>query len=1005
MHASLGMGAIDELRVASRVTKQSLLRFLRNISLLGLCFAASANALAASNVVQYTYDTAGNITNIQRQSDAGFAITSFTPTSGPIGTAVTIYGAGFDPTPANNVVKFNGIVATVTASASGSISTAIPSGATTGPISVTVGTSTATSSQPFTVTVPGAPTISSFSPTIGAVTTTVTVNGSNFDTAAGATTVKINGVTATTTVSDPSTLTFTVPASAASGALTVITSVGTGTASTDFIVPPAGINASDITSSIRIAPGAPNASISVPAGSKNGIVLFDLQPSVYYSIQLGAIALSPTSATAAYKLIKPDNTVLQSGSIGGSNSPSIHLPLFAAGGTYSLVLSPGTATLNANVRVEVNPIVTIDGPSAASTLDFANQSARFVFDATAIQRLGLGLVGVAFTPTVPYLGAMQVFRSDGTLVTLPQVMDCWTAGSGNPEGNCDGELIVPATGRYTAIFTPPTGTYATFAFQLSSAVTGTLTADVSQPVTLARVGQDAYYTFTANAGDSLGIDLSNFAMQPRPQRVSVTVYKPDGTSLGSYSATPPNTVYLELGTVATTGTYSVSVDPDVGAYGTFNLNLKQGPLLQTTDPPTPFAPPGITENARFRFAATAGQNLTLGFPTVTASGAWYVSVFRPTGSSVVSGYVCTSGVSHCRVVLANLPQTGTYGVEVQPPAGLTISGSVNLSADLVGTLSASSPVELSATRAGQVARYTFSGTVGDSTSIKTFGLTMSPNDRYNTVNLQVNSPTGTNLGSVGVSSTSGIINFGSLPSTGTYTVILDPTYGSSWAGSLELDPGIPISVDGPVVSPTSSAGEPLRYTFSATAGQEIDFGMTGLAYDQANTTSTGVSIVGPTGNGVISGSCFTSFTGCDMVRASAPATGTYSLLVSPPATAAITGGVFALSTPLAGSFVINDPSETVAITRPGQIAHYTFSGTAAQLLHLGWSSTSVSGGQTVAVSVLNPDGSSLMTGMNLFNGVADGYDLPSLPTSGIYTVVFDPRSAASMSASVSLTTR
>lgn len=78
-------------------------------------------------------------------------ITSFTPSSGLIGTTVTITGTNFDPIPANNTVRFNGTLATVTASTTTSITTTVPTGASTGPITVTVLSNTATSSTNFIV--------------------------------------------------------------------------------------------------------------------------------------------------------------------------------------------------------------------------------------------------------------------------------------------------------------------------------------------------------------------------------------------------------------------------------------------------------------------------------------------------------------------------------------------------------------------------------------------------------------------------------------------------------------------------------------------------------------------------------------------------------------------------------------------------------------------------------------------------------------------------------------
>ena len=73
-------------------------------------------------------------------------ITSFAPTSGAIGSSVTITGTNF-----STVVKFNGISAVVSAFTSTSITTTVPVGATTGTISVTLGCNTATSSSVFTV--------------------------------------------------------------------------------------------------------------------------------------------------------------------------------------------------------------------------------------------------------------------------------------------------------------------------------------------------------------------------------------------------------------------------------------------------------------------------------------------------------------------------------------------------------------------------------------------------------------------------------------------------------------------------------------------------------------------------------------------------------------------------------------------------------------------------------------------------------------------------------------
>ena len=80
-------------------------------------------------------------------------ITSFSPTHALVGAPVTITGTNFSTVPANNSVKFNGTTAAVTSSTATQIVTTVPTGASTGPITVTVGSSTATSSTNFTVSV------------------------------------------------------------------------------------------------------------------------------------------------------------------------------------------------------------------------------------------------------------------------------------------------------------------------------------------------------------------------------------------------------------------------------------------------------------------------------------------------------------------------------------------------------------------------------------------------------------------------------------------------------------------------------------------------------------------------------------------------------------------------------------------------------------------------------------------------------------------------------------
>jgi arabinogalactan endo-1,4-beta-galactosidase len=79
------------------------------------------------------------------------SIISFTPTAGAVGTLVTITGNNFGSSLASNEVRFNGTTAIVTAYTNTTLTATVPVGATSGPISLTVGDNTVTSSSNFTV--------------------------------------------------------------------------------------------------------------------------------------------------------------------------------------------------------------------------------------------------------------------------------------------------------------------------------------------------------------------------------------------------------------------------------------------------------------------------------------------------------------------------------------------------------------------------------------------------------------------------------------------------------------------------------------------------------------------------------------------------------------------------------------------------------------------------------------------------------------------------------------
>jgi len=189
----------------------------------------------------YNYDAVGNLLSIDRLTPPGSGIGIYlvNPITGPVTQICRLQGYGFDPVASNNVVKFNGLTATVSSATSYTLTVIVPAGATTGTVTVTNANGTANS--PLSFTVVGSATITGLNPTAFTQGTTIpaTIQGTNVANATAVTFTQpglvatmVNGVTSTAlpiTLSvastvPPGTYTFSVTTSegtTASGAITV----------------------------------------------------------------------------------------------------------------------------------------------------------------------------------------------------------------------------------------------------------------------------------------------------------------------------------------------------------------------------------------------------------------------------------------------------------------------------------------------------------------------------------------------------------------------------------------------------------------------------------------------------------------------------------------------------------------------------------------------------------------------------------------------------------------
>ncbi|AIZ63579.1 hypothetical protein PK28_07535 [Hymenobacter sp. DG25B] len=165
-------------------------QFFNGVEATGVVVQSSTTILATVPVGARTGQLTVNTPNGKVKSADKFTVTaptiplpiisSFSPASGPVGTTVTIFGSNFDGATA---VAFNGTpCAGIISNTSTEVVVQVPTGATSGTISVTTELGVVVSKDRFKVIVGApstAPIITSFSPTSGPVGTQVIIMGSN----------------------------------------------------------------------------------------------------------------------------------------------------------------------------------------------------------------------------------------------------------------------------------------------------------------------------------------------------------------------------------------------------------------------------------------------------------------------------------------------------------------------------------------------------------------------------------------------------------------------------------------------------------------------------------------------------------------------------------------------------------------------------------------------------------------------------------------------------------
>lgn len=799
----------------------------------------------------YRYDAVGNLLSIARQSAAVVAIIEFTPSSGPVGTAVTISGTGFGPTAADNTVAFNGSVATIVSASPTRLVATVPAGATTGPITVAAPGGSATSDRPFTVGTPGAPTITSFTPTIGTPATPVTITGTNFDVPANDRVVFNTDVRLASVNSAVSTAIQTaVPSNVGSGRISVATPAGQALSAQDFFVPPAPYAAPDVAVATRIAIGDIT-TVTLSTAGRIGLLVFDGPVGQRISL---AITNSTLGGFNVY-VHRPDGVSVMSGLFTTAGGV-LDVPALPTTGTYTIFVQPlstYTGSFTLTLSAELTGTIVSDGPALPLSL-LPGQNARLSFAGTAGQRVSLAMTGAT-------LGSVfiSVLKPDGSTLLAPTVR----VFSG---GNAVQDLpLLPVTGTYTLFLDPYFLNSGAVTLLLSSEIVGPIALDgAAFALSVTRAAQNARLSFAGAAGQRVSLALSGVTI---PCCFTVSVLKPGGTTLISGSfGTAGGT--LDSPVLPVTGAYAVFVDP-------FGVTTGNATLTLSSELTGTLAVDGASfpltlrsgQNARLSFDGTAGQRVGLAMTGATLANV-SISVLKPDGSTLVSPTFRTFSGGAAVVDLPPLPVTGSYALFVDPALN---AGNVTLllSAEIVGTIALDGAAySLSVTRAAQNARLSFDGAAGQRVSLALTNMTLS------SPSVSLLKPDGTTLSWAAVSST--VYDSPALPVSGTYAVLVDPQGVTTGNATLTLSTELTgtLVVNGPGLTFTNRVGQNARLTFDGTSGQQVTVRVTGNSMSWVT-----VTLLRPDGSWLTSAT--SSGASFNLTTQTLATSGTYTVTVDP----------------------------------------------------------------------------------------------------------------------------
>ncbi|WP_194714290.1 IPT/TIG domain-containing protein [Noviherbaspirillum soli] len=516
-----------------------------------------------------------------------------------------------------------------------------------------------------------------------------------------------------------------------------------------------------------ITPGGPAVTVMTTVPGQNASLTFRGVAGQRIGMRVSGVTVP---SAIAMTLLRPDGAAMASSSYISSSGEYFDAMELTLTGTYTIKLDPrgmgvGSMAVQlydvpADVKAEIQP----GGPAVTVTTTVIGQNASLTFSGVAGQRIGMRVSGV----TVPSAIAMRLLRPDGTTMASSSYISSY--------GEYFDAMELTLTGTYTIKLDSREMGVGSMTVELYD-VPVDVRAEI-QPggpaVTVATtvIGQNASLTFSGVAGQRIGMRVSGVTV---PSAIAMTLLRPDGTTMASSSYISSYGEYFDAMELTLTGTYTIKLDPRGMGVGSMAVELYDVPVdvraeIQPGGPAVTVATTVIGQNASLTFSGVAGQRISMRVFGISSPNAIAMTLLRPDGTTVASSNYISSYGAFFDVMELRL--TGTYTVKLDPREMAVGNMTVQLYVLPEEVITALVPGEPAATILttvpGQNLSLSFDGNAGQMVTI------YYTDNGFGCFAIRLRNPAGGSIRSQYACGSSGKLDAQLLPTTGTYSLSIDP---------------------------------------------------------------------------------------------------------------------------------------------------------------------------------------------------------------------------------------